>query len=276
MILTKLNDEFFYHFFNGTLYNAYDYLGAHVYKDNGEIKGVEFLVYAPNANNISIICEHNGFKPIFLKEIKRGFFYLYINKNIEGKRYKYIINTKQNKKLYKADPYAFSSEIRPGNSSIVYDLQPFNFYKKNIENKKDKPIVVYELHLSSWRKSKDNYFLSYLDIKDELIHHLKSNNFTHVEFLPIQEHPLDDSWGYMTTGYYAPTARHGSPIELMKLIDEIQRNGIDVILDWVPGHICRDDFSLYNFDGSYLYEYGNEKIRENTEWGTANLDLSKT
>ncbi|MFI3329668.1 MAG: 1,4-alpha-glucan branching protein GlgB [bacterium] len=269
MIIDKLSNEFYYHFFGGTLNNAYEYFGAHLKKRDNEIVGCEFLVYAPNATKVCLIGEFNNFKEQLMEEIKKGFYYIYIEKNIEYLQYKYVIHTKT-EILYKADPYAFYAQLRPGNDSIVYDITKLNKKEYKRENDKNKPMSIYEVHLGSWK----NRFPKYNEL-DELINYLKDNNFTHLEILPIYEHPLDESWGYMGTGYYAPTSRYGQPHEFLEFINSLHENNIKIILDWVPGHICRDSFGLYKFDGSYLYEYDYYDIRENIEWGTANLDFSK-
>ncbi|MFI3251783.1 MAG: 1,4-alpha-glucan branching protein GlgB [bacterium] len=270
MVLERLTHDFYYHFFNGTLTNAYEFFGAHIKKRDNEIVGCEFLLYAPNANKVCLIGEFNNFEEIELKEIKDGFYYIYINHNIEYSSYKYVIKTKEGKILYKADPYAFYADVRPSNNSKVYDLV-IDDVKYRRKSFKDKPISIYEMHIGSWNKNLNNYN----DIKIDLIKYLIDHKFTHVEFLPLTEHPLDDSWGYMTTGYYCATSRYGKPSDLKSLIDELHKNNIGVILDVVPGHICRDDFGLYKFDDTYLYEYESEFKRENYSWGTANLDLSK-
>ncbi len=269
MIIEKMNNEFYYHFFGGTLINAYDFFGAHLKKRDNEIVGCEFLVYAPNATKVCLIGEFNNFNEYEMKEVNKGFYYIYIDKNIEYNKYKYVIYN-NNEKLYKADPYAFFADVRPNNNSIVFDISKLNLNRFNKENNKDKPISIYEVHLGSWK----NYFPNYNEL-DDLINYLIEYKFTHIELLPIYEHPLDESWGYMGTGYYAVTSRYGNPIEFSYFINKLHENNIGIILDWVPGHICRDDFGLYNFDGSYLYEYDYFDIRENTDWGTANLDFGK-
>lgn len=273
MILEKLDKDFFYHFFNGTLTNAYDYFGAHLKKRDNEIIGCEFLVYAPNAKEVMIIGEFNNFIESSLIEIKEGFFYIYIKDCTEYQEYKYVLTTKENERLYKSDPYAFYAALRPNNNSKIYDVFGYKFNKYKRKSFKNKPIIIYEMHIGSWKKS--DTFLNYNELVDDLIDYLLFNKYTHVEFLPLSEHPLDDSWGYMATGYFAPTSRYGTPKDLMYLIDKLHQSNIKIILDWVPGHICRDDFGLYKFDGTYLYEYDDEIKRENVSWGTANLDLSK-
>ncbi len=270
MIIEKLDEQFYYHFFNGTLNNAYDYFGAHIKKRDEEIIGCEFLIYAPNANKVCLIGEFNNFIDLELREIKHGFYYIYINHNMLGMSYKYKIYT-NNEILYKSDPFAFYSEFRPNTNSIIYDIT--NYYHKSYkkENFNDKAIVIYEMHFGSWKQR----FAKYNQMVDELIIYLKEHKYTHLELLPIHEHPLDESWGYMTTGYYSITSRYGTPNDFMYLINKLHENNIYIILDWVLGHICKDDFGLYRFDGTYLYEYESSDIRENYDWGTANLDFNK-
>ncbi len=272
VILNKLDGVFYYNFFNGTLYNAYDYFGAHIKKADDLIVGCEFLVYVPNVLKVELNSEHNNYKPIEMKEVKPDFYYLFLEGDLSINRYKYIIYTKSKDILYKADPYAFFSDKRPLNDSKVFDLNnnKINYIREAHLNK---PMLIYEMHLGSWKKDKE--FYNYKELCNELINHLLYNNFTHVEFLPIYEHPLDDSWGYMGTGYYSVTSRYGTPSDLMYLIEQLHKNNIKVILDWVPSHVCKDDFGLSLFNGDYLYEYKNDEYRENIGWGTVNLDLSK-
>lgn len=269
MIIEKMNSEFYYHFFGGTLTNAYDYFGAHLQKRDNIIIGCEFLVYAPNAYKVCLIGEFNNFNELEMKEINKGFYYIYISGNIEYSKYKYLFYN-NNEKIYKSDPYAFYADIRPGNNSIVYDISNFKEEYKLKEKNFNKPISIYEVHLGSWKTK----FPKYNELND-LIKYLKDNNFTHLELLPIYEHPLDESWGYMGTGYYAPTSRYAEPSLFYEFIKNLHKNNIGIIIDWVPGHICKDDFGLYKFDGNFLYEYDDYFNRENIEWGTANLDFNK-
>lgn len=282
MIKDKIDSNFMYFFDQGLSKNSYETFGAHLVKDqDGKNIGCEFVLFAPNATSVSVVGEFNFYdekRTVMQKIDDRGVFYAYVDGNIEWSRYKYRLETPNAGILYKADPYAFFSDLRPGNDSKVYDIEGYEWHDQKWFEKKPKvyqePMVIYEMHLGSWRK-KNGEFMKYNEIAPQLIQYLHEQGFTHVEFMPVYEHPLDDSWGYMGTGYYSATARYGVPKDLMYLIDRLHEEGFGVILDWVPSHICRDAFGLYMFDGKALYDYEDPKIRDNDVWGTANLDLGK-
>ena len=210
-----------------------------------------------------------------------GEWYSYIDGNLIGQNYKYVITTKKNKVLYKADPYAFYSDFRPSTNSRVYDLSGYKWndgdWMYSHPKTYDKPVLIYELHLGSWRRRGDgeNDFLNFEEIAYQLIDYLKDFGYTHIEIMPVYEHPLDASWGYQGVSYYSVSSRYGTPHQFMKFVDIMHQNGYGVIMDWVPGHICKDAHGLYMFDGSPLYDYESKEYRENLEWGTANLDLGK-
>ena len=210
-----------------------------------------------------------------------GVWMIILDEDMQGAFYKYEIITKQGQTILKSDPYSFYSEVRPNTASVVYSLDNYQWNDKNWLQKKEKknvlaePVVIYEVHIGSWKK-KEGESLTYLELAAELIPYVVEHGFTHIELLPVIEHPLDASWGYQGTGYYSVTSRYGSPHEFMNFIDQCHQNNIGVILDWVPGHFCKDSHGLYRFDGSYLYEYETEEDRENRVWGTANFDLGKT
>lgn len=279
-----IDSNFMYYFDQGKAYELYDVFGSHVVKQDGEIVGCEFVVYAPNALKVNIMGEWNNYalnQDEMERIDNRGIWYLYIPKNLLNNHYKYVITT-YNGTLFKADPYAFYSGVRPNKDSIVYDLEGIYEWqdldwRMHHEKTYDKPVLIYELHMGSWKRKNDgdNGFYDYRTIADLLVPYLKKHNYTHVEIMPIYEHPLDASWGYQGTGYYSITSRFGKPEDLMYLIDKMHQENIGVIFDWVPGHICKDAHGLYMFDGTPLYEYPNERDRENYEWGTANLDLGK-
>ncbi len=281
----KIDSNFLYFFDQGKVTNAYEVFGAHLVKDEeGNNIACEFTLYAPNAKEVNIIGEWNDFDPKKTKMFcidSKGIWYAKLEGNYEWSRYKYQIITKQNNVNYKSDPFAFYSALRPLQDSKVYNI---NDYKWNDDmwmythpKTYDKPVCIYEMHLGSWmRKGEgENDFYCYTEIAERLIPYLKEYGFTHVEFLPVYEHPLDASWGYQGVSYYSVSARYGDPKGLMYLIDQLHQIGVGVILDWVPGHICKDSHGLYMFDGTALYDYSDENIRENKSWGTANLDLGK-
>src|SRR5690554_593873 len=262
--------------------NAYKFMGAHLIKDtNNRVIATKFSVYAPHAKMVRLISSFNNFdgtNHVLSKVDDRGLFSITIPENLEWVVYKYEIHTFDGKILYKTDPFGFFAEERPNNASKVYDINGYKWsddkWMNNKEKLYDKPVLIYEMHLGSWQR-KYSEFKKYGELADELISYLKYNNFTHVEFMPVYEHPLDDSWGYQGTGFFAATSRYGSPKDLMYFIDQCHQHGIGVIIDWVLGHINKDSFGLFKFDGTYLYEYEDEKRRENITWGTANLDFNK-
>ncbi|HZJ82621.1 MAG TPA: 1,4-alpha-glucan branching protein GlgB, partial [Clostridia bacterium] len=202
---------------------------------------------------------------------------LFIPQMDEGQLYKYEILTSQGETTLKSDPFAFYSEIRPRTASIVYELEGYEWQdaewmkKRKVNSSKSRPINIYEIHLGSWRRHEDGSFYSYRDLAKELISYVKDLGFTHIEVLPIMEHPFDGSWGYQTTGYFSATSRYGTPHDLMYFIDQCHQAGIGVILDWVPGHFCKDAHGLGRFNGDPLFEGG-----EQDEWGTYEFDFSRT
>lgn len=283
-IRERINKDFLYYFDQGLCLDAYKVFGSHLIKDeNGKNIACEFCLYAPNAKRVEIVGEWNNFtmnqQELYCID-EKGIWYAKLEGDYEWQRYKYLITTKSNDKIYKADPYAFYSQIRPSTDSKVYDI---NGYKWNDDvwmythpKVYDKPMLIYEMHLGSWRrKSPNGEFYMFNEIAPMLVEYLKDYGYTHVEVMPVYEHPLDASWGYQGTSYYAVTPRYGVPKDFMYFVDLLHQNGIGVIMDWVPGHICKDAHGLYMFDGTPLYEYPKEEDRENKEWGTANLDLGK-
>ena len=282
MTMTK-DDLYFYN--QGKLYDAYRIFGAHLRKDlNGAVLGTEFTVWAPHAKEVNVLGEFNGFQAWVhnLSKIDtQGIWSLFVPEANEWHEYKYEIKTQDGRTIYKADPYAFFSSERPKQMSKIYDLEGYTWNdSKYIKNRnKQKPynsqMSIYEIHLGTWMNKPDGTSHKYNELVDHLLPYLLENGFTHVELMPVTEHPLDQSWGYQGTGYYSATSRYGVPKDLMYLVDRCHQNNIKVILDWVPGHICRDDHGLYMFDGEPLYEYNEEWKRENIVWGTANLDLGK-
>lgn len=283
LIKDKIDQNFLYFLDQGDCTNAYEFFGAHLVKDEaGNNIACEFSVYAPNARSIEIIGEWNGFTrgKNYLNCIdSKGVWYLKLDGNYEWKKYKYVITTKSGEVLFKADPYAFYSEIRPNQDSKVYDIEGYSWndadWMFTHPKTYDKPMLIYEMHAGSWKRPDGKEFYSFNELAPMLVDYLKDYGYTHVEVMPVYEHPLDASWGYQGTGYYSITPRYGSPKDFMYFVDYLHQHGIGVIMDWVPGHICKDAFGLYRFDGTFLYEYNKEEDRENKEWGTVNLDLGK-
>lgn len=266
----------------GNDYLAYEFLGAKLNKDKeGQIVSTTFTVYAPNAKEVRLLSNYNNYegeKHVLTKIHPQGFFQIEIPENLEWATYRYELHLNNGDTIYKSDPFAYFSEERPNNASKVYDIDGYQWNDQKWFKTKEKvyqnPFLIYELHLGSWKK-KYGEFVKYNEIVDELIAYVKDNNFTHIELMPIYEHPLDDSWGYQGTGFFAATSRYGTPKDLMYFIDRCHQAGIGVIIDWVLGHINKDWFGLSKFDGTYLYEFEDELRRENVVWGTSNIDFDK-
>jgi 1,4-alpha-glucan branching enzyme len=283
-VKTYLPTEFqLYLFHEGTLFESYELFGAHVLKE-GDKTYTRFCVWAPHAKWVRLVGSLNNWhgNGYDLHKINdEGVWVLVLEGNFESCIYKYEITTKTGKRILKTDPYGFFSELRPQTASVVYNLdgyqwQDHGWKKKRLrKNASLDPTVIYEVHAGSWKKKQDGSFLTYRELADELIPYVLEGGFTHIELLPLVEHPLDASWGYQGVGYYSLTSRYGSPHDFMYFVDQCHLNGIGVILDWVPGHFCKDEHGLYCFDGDYTYEYRVENDRENHIWGTANFDLGK-
>jgi 1,4-alpha-glucan branching enzyme len=283
LISVSPTDLEIYLFHEGSLYKSYELFGAHVIKKNG-IVGTRFCVWAPHAREVRLVGsfnEWNGTNFNLMKVSDQGVWMIFIPENLEGHLYKYEITTSDGNILLKSDPYAFYSELRPHTASIVYNIKGYQWNDQAWRQKKrrkriyDQPLFIYELHFGSWKKKEDGSFYTYQEMADELIPYVLEHGFTHIELLPLVEHPFDRSWGYQGTGYYSATSRYGTPHDLMHFIDRCHQAGIGVIIDWVPGHFCKDAHGLYMFDGAPTYEYANMQDRENYVWGTANFDLGR-
>ncbi len=269
-------------FLNGLSDHAFKIFGAHLLKDEqGNIYATEYTVYAPNAKEVRLIADFNnyeGWKHVLTKIHYQGIYRIEVPGNHEWSIYKYEIHTFDQKVIHKTDPFGFFSEVRPQTGSKVYQIDGYNWNDQKwlYEKKKpyQEPVLIYEVHLGSWQR-KFGGFKNYNEVVDELIKYVLACGFTHVEFLPLYEHPLDDSWGYQGTGYFCATSRYGSPKDYMYLIDRLHQAGIGVIMDWVLGHICKDQHGLSFFDGTPLYEFEDRHRRENVTWGTDNLDFQK-
>ena len=270
-------------FHEGNLFDSYQLLGSHLIEYENKIH-TKFSVWAPNAVEVRVVGNFNswnGEKYSLHKVNNEGIWMIIVDENLEGEIYKYEILTQDGDKVLKADPYAYFSEVRPDTASVVYSLDGFQWEDQNWQKRKAKrniledPVAIYEIHLGTWRKKQNGDFYTYRELADALIPYVLDLGFTHIELLPIVEHPYDLSWGYQGTGYFSATSRYGTPHDLMYFINECHKNGIGVIMDWVPGHFCKDLHGLYRFDGSYLYEYPYENDRENPVWGTANFHLGK-
>ncbi len=264
-------------FINGICYDIYEKLGAHPMTVNG-VDGVYFAVWAPNVSRVSVVGDFNHWDGR-VYQMQRlsvsGIYELFIPQIPVGSLYKYELKLKDGLIYLKADPYANQAELRPATASIVADLNGYTWKdqtwmkdRKKIQTE-DAPMFVYEMHLGSWKKPEDGReFYNYRELAPMIVAYVKEMRYTHVELMPIMEHPFDASWGYQVTGYYAPTSRYGSPEDFMYFVDTLHQAGIGVILDWVPAHFPRDTFGLANFDGTCLYEHLDPRQGYHPHWGT--------
>lgn len=271
-------------FLEGKEHSAYKFMGAHFVTENRK-RGVRFTTWAPSSSKIYVIGDFNNWE---LKEEysmekinERGIWSLFLPKLEEGINYKFaVVKECGNNTVYKADPYAFKSELRPNTASVLTKIKSFRWGDKRWLNKREKegldnkPMNIYELHLGSWKR-KNGEFMTYEEISEVLVEYIKEMGYTHVEFMPINEHPLDASWGYQGVGYYSVTSRYGDLNGLKILINKLHKNNIGVLLDWVPSHFCKDEHGLFMFDGSPTYEYGAWWKANNEGWGTCNFDLGR-
>lgn len=271
-------------FLDGKEHLAYKFMGAHFVTENRK-KGIRFTTWAPRSSKIYVIGDFNNWE---LKEEysmekinERGIWSLFVPKLEEGIKYKFaVVNECGNNTVYKADPYAFKSELRPNTASVLTKIKSFRWGDKRWLNKREKegldnkPMNIYEIHLGSWKR-KNGEFMTYEEISKILPEYIKEMGYTHVEFMPINEHPLDASWGYQGVGYYSVTSRYGDLNGLKTLINKLHKNNIGVLLDWVPSHFCKDEHGLFMFDGSPTYEYEAWWKANNEGWGTCNFDLGR-
>ncbi|MGP1407439.1 1,4-alpha-glucan branching protein GlgB [Selenomonas sp.] len=276
-------DLFLYH--QGTNYHAYEMLGAHFLEQDGK-KGVRFSVWAPHAKSVSVVGDFNEWdtRTHTMQKIGDGeIWVIFIEGLEEGEVYKYAIEPQWGgPHIMKADPYGFYAEKKPKTASRLYNLNKYQWNDAKWQERKKthpsyaNPMLTYEVHLGSWRRTLDGEYLSYRELADQLVGYAKKMNYTHIEIMPLCEHPFDGSWGYQATGYYAVTSRYGEPDDFRYFVDTAHKNGIAVIMDWVPGHFCKDEQGLRHFDGMTLYESDNEQRAENWEWGTTNFDYGRT
>ncbi|MEB2365962.1 MAG: 1,4-alpha-glucan branching protein GlgB [Chloroflexota bacterium] len=271
-----MSDVDLYLWGEGNLLYAYDAFGAHVVEHEG-VRGVNFAVWAPNALRISIIGGFNRWDERGLPMRMRtgGVWELFVPGIGEGEVYRYDIRShNQGWRFQKSDPFAFFSEVRPANASIVTDLSGYRWgdsawmEARAQSDPLKKPMAIYEVHLGSWQRHDDGSWLTYTELADKLITYVKDMGYTHIELMPVTEYPYDGSWGYQVTGYFAATSRYGTPHQLMALIDAAHQAGIGVILDWVPAHFPKDGHGLNYFDGTHLYEHEHPLQREHPDWGT--------
>ncbi|MBS5842096.1 MAG: 1,4-alpha-glucan branching protein GlgB [Clostridiales bacterium] len=294
-------------FQKGNCTDSYKIFGSRKYEktiSGRKLQGIRFMVWAPAAAGVRVVGDFNAWgesdeKSGKMKRGRNGTWTYFTTDADIGQKYKYIIERKNGEKIYKSDPYALYSECRPGTASVIYELEEYTWTDQiwmEQRARKDiihSPLNIYEVHLGSWKRGRlpgidyemnweeaekmksEEPFLNYRQIADALADYLKEMHYTHVEIMPVSEHPLDGSWGYQTLCFYSITSRYGTPEDFRYFVDRLHRAGIGVILDWVPGHFCKDEPGLYNFDGEWAYESKTEELRENDQWGTANFDFSK-
>lgn len=275
-----------YLFGQGTHYEIYEKLGAHP-KTYQNQDGMYFAVWAPHADKVSLVGDFNEWNPhkspmTVLED--SGIWEIFIPGMTAGQLYKYAITTHTGKILFKADPYAFSGEYRPGTASVTADIDSFSWNDEKWMTARinaapeTSPLSIYEVHLGSWKRKnrleKDGYY-TYKEAAHELAAYVKEMGYTHVELMGIAEHPFDGSWGYQVTGYFAPTSRYGLPTDFMYFVNYLHKQGIGVILDWVPAHFPKDAHGLADFDGQPLYEYADPRKGEHPDWGTKVFDYGK-
>ena len=269
-------------FHTGDSVRAYDFLGAHLVNRNDK-NGVVFRVWAPTARSVSVAGDFNNWnnEANYMYNIGYGVWEVFVEGVKQFCTYKYCIESEYGDRLMKADPYAFHAQTRPGQASVVYDIESCSwndsewFNKRKENNISSSPMNIYEIHAGSWRKYPDGNFFNYQKLADELIPYLKEMHYTHVQLMPIMEYPYDGSWGFQTTGYYAPTSRYGTPSDFMAFVDKLHGEGIGVILDWVPSNFPTDDFGLARFDGSPLYESNDPKTSKRDSWGTCLFNYAR-
>ena len=269
-------------FYGGTNSEAYRYLGAHRTRRSGK-DGYVFRTWAPNAAHVSVVgdfCGWNGYAHP-MKKNADGFWECFVPSLKRYDTYKFAVTAQSGETVLKADPYAFHAETRPGTASKLYDLGGYRWGDDEWRASRTKapldrsPLNIYEVHLGSWRRHENGDFYDYRTLAHELADHVLDLGYNCVELMPVTEYPLDDSWGYQCTGYFAATSRYGTPRDFMYFVDHLHQKGISVILDWVPSHFCKDAHGLIDFDGTPCYEYADPNKREHEGWGTRVFDYGR-
>ncbi len=281
--MARIKDSYAsYLFHEGTNYQAYKLFSPSPATEDGE-EGWRFAVWAPNAKSISIVADFNNWE-VGVNEMTPsddGIWTAFVSGAKQFDAYKYAIISQDGKTVLKSDPYGYHFETAPANASKLYDINGYRWKDKKWMREREhydpygSPMNIYEVNIGSWKKYADGNYINYAALADELIPYLKKMSYTHIELMPLTEFPYDGSWGYQTTGMFAPTSRYGTPHDLMEFIDRCHRSGIGVILDWVFAHFPRDEFGLAKFDGTPLYEYADPRKGEHKEWGTLVYDFGK-
>ena len=276
-----------YLFAQGTHYDIYEKLGSHPSCEDGE-EGMFFAVWAPNAKQVYVIGEFNDWNESATPMTKLGpggIHSVFVKGVGTGVLYKYLIITQEGEKLYKADPFANSAELRPGTASRTTDLTKFRWTdttwmkERDLKDYNKEPMAIYECHIGSWMRHPrpdEQGFYNYREFADRIVEYLTEMKYTHIELMGIAEHPFDGSWGYQVTGYYAPTSRYGTPDDFMYLINQLHKHHIGVILDWVPAHFATDAHGLGRFDGECIFEHPDPRLGEHPDWGTKIFNYGKT
>jgi 1,4-alpha-glucan branching enzyme len=280
----KIISDYDLHLFNeGNHHKAYNILGAHAMSVNN-IAGIRFSVWAPCAKRVSVVGNFNQWdgRRHQMKVLgSSGVWEIFIPELKQGELYKYEIKTPNDEIYIKSDPYAFFSEKKPDTASVVFSLDGYKWKDKEWIDERDssisheKPMSIYEVHLGSWARDENNKSLTYRELADKLVKYVTKMNYTHIELMPIAEHPFDGSWGYQLTGYYSVTSRYGSPEDFMYFVDQCHQNNIGIILDWVPAHFPKDGHGLARFDGTALYEHFDKRQGEHPDWGTHIFNFSR-
>ncbi|RLL41302.1 1,4-alpha-glucan branching protein GlgB [Oceanobacillus piezotolerans] len=279
----QISEQDIYLFHQGTNYRSHQMLGCHSIEYQG-VKGFRFAVWAPNAKEVFVAGDFNNWDGCMhaLERItNEGLWVGFFTDIAPNMPYKYRIISKSGEVRMKADPYAKQSELRPKSASLTPEFSTYKWedsdwqVRKKQYNPYESPINIYEVHLGSWKKKEDGAYYTYRELADELIPYVQTLGFTHIELLPLAEHPFDLSWGYQITGYFSVTSRYGKREDFKYFIDQCHKHDIGVIMDWVPGHFCKDDFALREFDGEPLYEYADPKKAEKRSWGTLTFDFGR-
>ncbi len=280
--MTEALQTFLQAYHDGTEIRAFDFLGCHA-ESRSDVPGYVFRVWAPNAQAVSVVGDFNFWNPedLPMEKISQGVWEAWSPNPKEGCPYKFLVRHWDGRTVYKADPVGFRTCRAPDTSSVICDESTYRwhdaqwFQRSAARSPLDSPVNIYEMHLGSWRRKEDGSVYSYAEIAPILAEYLKNMGYTHVEFMPLAEYPFDPSWGYQVTHYYAPTSRYGAPEELMELVDTLHQAGIGVILDWVPAHFPKDEYGLYEFDGTCTYELSDPESNEHPDWTTRIFDYGK-
>ena len=275
-------NEFIYHYHNGSSTHAWEFLGCHPEKREGK-DGFVFRVWAPNAKLVSVVGDFNFWngEDLPMQKISQGIWEGWTPYAQVGQAYKYLVTGAYGQVIHKVDPFAFRTQLVPDTSSVIWLQDQFTWGDKAWISKSARqdlqhgPMNIYEFHMGSWRRKDDGTLYTYAEIAPQLAEYVKEMGYTHVEVMPLAAYPFDPSWGYQVTNYYAPTARYGNPDQLKEFVNTLHKAGIGVILDWVPAHFPKDQYGLYEFDGTCCYELADPQMNEHPDWTTRMFDFGK-